>query len=67
MTSVSNNDPSFEHSENGRVCRSIIAAEKSRHDWRAKLSRGLAQLDAGEGVELESFLKKQNRLKKSTR
>jgi prevent-host-death family protein len=37
--------------------------EKSYPDWRAKLSRGLKQLDAGEGVELESLLKKQKKRK----
>ena len=37
--------------------------EKSYPDWRAKLSRGLKQLDTGEGVELESFLKKQKKRK----
>ncbi len=37
--------------------------EKSYPDWRAKLSRGLKRLDAGQGVELESFLKKQKKRK----
>jgi prevent-host-death family protein len=36
--------------------------EKMYPDWRAKLSRGL---DAGEGVELEGFLK--DRKKRKTR
>jgi prevent-host-death family protein len=37
--------------------------EKSYPDWRARLSRGLKQLDAGDSVELESFLKKQKKRK----
>src|SRR5450755_3204380 len=35
--------------------------EKSYPDWRAKLARGLKQLNAGQGVELETFLKKEKK------
>jgi hypothetical protein len=42
--------------ENPKSSRSVSIDEKSYPDWQAKLNRGLAQLDANEGVELESFL-----------
>jgi hypothetical protein len=42
--------------EKPKLSRSISIDEKSYPDWRAKLNRGLAQLDANEGVELETFL-----------
>jgi prevent-host-death family protein len=43
----------------------IPVDEKMYPGWRAKLSRGLKQLDAGEGVELQGFLK--DRKKRKTR
>lgn len=42
---------------NEKFSESISCDEKSYLDWREKLTRGLKQLDAGEGVELEVFLK----------
>jgi hypothetical protein len=46
----------------------ILEDEMSYPDWQEKLERGLRELEAGEGIELEEYLKrsrkKQLRLKR---
>jgi hypothetical protein len=35
----------------------ILDDEMSYPDWREKLERGLSELNAGKGIELETYLK----------
>jgi hypothetical protein len=42
----------------------IALDEMSYPDWRAKLRRAKRQLDAGEGIELETLLKEEKKLKR---
>ena len=42
----------------------IALDEMSYPDWRAKLRRAAKQLDAGEGIELETLLKEEKKRKR---
>jgi len=42
----------------------IALDEVSDLDWRAKLRRAAKQLDAGEGIELETLLKEEKKRKR---
>lgn len=42
----------------------IALDEMSYPDWRAKLRRATKQLDAGEGIELETLLKEEKKRKR---